>query len=118
MAFTAGAMRPAGLFFGDTLPCFMAATGPLAFFGERFAFIGFRSSPVLVAAHDTRRDEVFQVGPINQLRLDAEHLVLKGFLLEQPSHLLLASGDTQLLRDTPRLDDLADLSASAVLSAG
>ena len=44
MAFTAGAMRPAGLFFGDTLPCFMAATGPLAFFGERFAFIGFSGS--------------------------------------------------------------------------
>ena len=44
--------------------------------------------------------------------------VLKGFLLEQPRRLRLASGDTQLLRDTRRLDDLADLSASAVLSAG
>ena len=44
--------------------------------------------------------------------------VLKGFLFEQPRRLRLASGDTQLLRDTPRLDDLADLSASAVLSAG
>ena len=29
-----------------------------------------------------------------------------------------ADGITQLLRDTPRLDDLADLSTSAVLSAG
>ena len=58
------------------------------------------------------------VGSVNQLRLDAEHLVLKGFLLEQPGHLLLASENTQLLRDTPLLDDLADLSASAVLSAG